>query len=98
MMNNKLKMTFGYENTDFIRNMTIANVADSVTSGIKAKIQAVNASLAGGTAGGLDSFFRSDDYDSEAGIGKFNRITAAQLESTTVTVIPIVEADEEEGA
>ena len=95
-MNNKLKMTFGYENTDFTRNLTIANVADSLTSGIKNKIKAVNTSLAGGTAGGLDSFFRSDDYDSEAGIGKFSGITAAQLESTTVTVIPLVDSDDEE--
>ena len=52
-MNNKLKMTFGYEGTDFIRNMTISNIDDSLTSGIKAKIQAVNASLTGGTSGGL---------------------------------------------
>lgn len=96
-MNNKLKMTFGYEGTDFTRNMTISNIDDSLTSGIKAKIQAVNASLTGGTSGGLDTFFRSDDYDETENVGKFNRITAAQLESTTVTVIPIVDAEEEGG-
>lgn len=94
MMNNKLKMTFGYEGTDFTRIYTVSGIADSLRSGIKAKIQAVNASLAGGTSGGLDSFFRSDDYDETENIGKFNRITAAQLESTTVTVIPIVDAEE----
>lgn len=95
-MNNKLKLTFGFEDTDFTRVYTINGIEDSLKSGIKSKIKAVNTSLAGGTSGGLDSFFRSDDYDSDAGIGKFSRITAAQLESSTTTVIPLV--DEEEGA
>lgn len=96
-MSNKLKMTFGYKDTDFTRNFTISNVDDSLTSGIKSKILAVNASLSGGTSGGLDTFFRSDDYDSENSVGKFSGITAAQLESTTTVIIPLADDAEEEG-
>ena len=96
-MSNKLKMTFGYEGTDFTRNLTIADVDASLTgASIKSKIQAVNASLTGGTSGGLNIFFRSDDYDAEENIGTFKGITAAQLESITTTVIPLLEGDDDE--
>lgn len=94
---NKLKMTFGYEGTDFTRSFTISDVADSLTSGIKSKILAVNASLAGGNSDGLNNFFRSDDYNADENIGAFTGITAAQLESTTITTIPLTDGEEGEG-
>lgn len=96
-MNNKLKLTFGYAGTEFTRNYTITNVADSLTGGIKSKILAVNASLAGGNSDGLNNFFRSDDYDADENIGAFTGITAAQLESTTITTIPLADSEEGEG-
>ena len=99
-MANSIKLRFGYEGTDFTRQYTISNVADSIAAApgaIKAKIKAVNASLAGGTSGNLDAFYRSDDFDSAENIGKFNRITAAQLDSTTVTIIDLGNGVEEEG-
>lgn len=86
-MSNKLKLTFGYNGTDFTRNFTISDVDSSVASGIKSKILALNASMTGGTSGGLNTFFRSDDFDSEENIGAFNGIKAASLTSETVTVI-----------
>lgn len=94
-MSNKLRLTFGYAGTDFTRNYTVANVADSLKSGIKDKILALNSSLAGGNSGGLNTFFRSDDFDSDNNVGNFNKITAAQLESTQITVIPLVEEEDE---
>lgn len=88
-MSNNLKMTFGYQGTDFTRNVKITDIAADDLSGIKSKIKAVNASITGGTSDGLPNFFRSDDYDSEHSIGAFTGITAARLESTTVTEIDL---------
>lgn len=96
-MSNKLRLTFGYEGTSSTRRYTISGIEDSLKSSLKSNIKAVNASLAGGTHGGLSTFFRSDDYDAAEGIGTFKAITAAQLESTETIVIPIVGDDEEEG-
>ena len=96
-MSNTLKMTFGYQNTDFTRKVTVKNVNSSLTAAaIKTNIKGVNSSITGGTSDGLPTFFRSDDFDSTNSIGAFSGITAAQLESTTVTVIPLVDSDDEE--
>ena len=80
-MSNSVTMTFGYDDTDFTRKVKLDNLTAGSLSSVKSKILAVNASLAGGTAGGLSTFFISDD-------GKnFTRITAAQIDSTSTTVI-----------
>lgn len=94
MASSSIKLTFGYEGTDFTRSFTMHNVDDSLVSGAKAKIKALNASLAGGTDDGLSDFFRSDDYDSESGIGSFTGITAATIVTTETTHINL----DEEGA
>lgn len=96
-MNNKLRLTFGYEGTNSTRRYTISGVEDSLKSSLKSNIKAVNASLAGGTHGGLATFFRSDDFDATEGIGTLRAITAAQLESTETIIIPVTEGEEEEG-
>lgn len=91
---NSVKITLGYTGTDFQRNMKFDNVANSALAGVKTKCKAVNASLAGGTAGDLATFFRSDDYDatdSENIVGNFNGIVAAQIDSTEVTYIDLSE-------
>ena len=101
-MNNSIKLTLGYNQSEFTRNMTIGNVADSIASDsatVKEKIRAINESIAGGTDDGLVDFFRADDYDGTG--GTFAGITAAQIVSTDVTVIDLSAADntstEEEG-
>ena len=87
-MSNKLTMTFGYQNTDFTRNVTVGNVAASLSAAtLKTRIKGVNSSISGGTSDGLPTFFRSDDFDSTNSIGAFSGITAAKLESTTETII-----------
>lgn len=93
-MSNKIYLTFGYENTDFTRNVSIANVDDSIAANaanVKTAIRSVNTSLTGGTSGGLDTFFRADDYDVTTDptnpVGKFNGITAAKIVSETITPI-----------
>ena len=94
MASNSIKLTFGYEGTDFTRNLTIGGVADSVIPGVKTKVKAVNASIAGGTDDGLADFFRSDDYDSDEGIGTFTGITAATVVTTETTHINLDEEGE----
>lgn len=91
---NSVKITLGYNGTDFQRNMKFDDVANSALADVKAKVKAVNASLAGGTAGGLSTFFRADDYDAtdpENIIGNFSSIVAAQIDSFEVTYIDLSE-------
>ena len=94
-MSNKIKLTFGYDGTDFTRNLTLNGVESSVTAApatIVTKIKAVNASIAGGTDGGLGTFFLADDYDGTD--GKFAGITAAQIITQEVTNINLDEEGE----
>ena len=56
---------------------------DSLASGVKSNIKAINASLQAGTAGGLSSFFVSDSGS------YFVVIDGATLESSTVIPVEI---------
>ena len=87
-------MTLGYSGTEFTRKMKVANVQLSALNNVAAKAKAVNASLAGGTDGGLADFFRSDDYDasdSENIVGKFSGIVSVQSETVEETEINLNE-------
>lgn len=92
-MSNHIDMTFTYDGTDFTRAVKISDVTNEVaanSSTIKTKIKAINTSLAGGTSGGMDTFFRADDYDDtdpNAVIGTFKGIAAAKIVYETVTNI-----------
>lgn len=76
-------LTFGYADTDFTRKYKFENVANAALSGIADKCKAINQSLAGGTAGGLSSFFLSDDGNT------FCSIVAAQSDCASVNVIDL---------
>jgi len=86
---NSIKLKMAYTNTDFTRNMTIGDVAESVLAGVETKIQNINDSLEGGTAGGLETFFISDDYDAAATVGSFKQISQAVINSVTETTIDL---------
>lgn len=82
-------LTLGYSNTDATRKFKIDDVARSDVDNITAKVNAINASLAGGSDGGLGDFFRANDYDDSDPsniVGKFNRIVAAQTDIDEETV------------
>ena len=90
--NNSVILTLGYTGTDFTRQFKIDNVDSGALSSVKAKVQAFNASIAGGlsAANGLAEFFISDDYDasdSENVVGEFSSIVGAQIIEETVTDI-----------
>ena len=91
-MANSVTMTLGYSNTDFTRKMKLENVPNGSLSGVKSAILAVNASLEGGTDGGLKSFFLADDYDNSDSsniVGELTGITAAQIDEQEVIVLNI---------
>ena len=99
-MSNSIKITAGYTGTDYTRDYTISGVADSICASPDAvanKIKAINASLAGGTSAGLDTTFRSEDYDATDAqniIGKFDKITAAKIVEKQETILNINSQEE----
>lgn len=62
-----VKLVTAYENSEANRQYTF-DCAASLVSGVKNKVKAINASIAGGTDGGLSSFFIDDDGNHMASI------------------------------
>ena len=90
-MSNSVRFKTNYNNTDKTRIYTINDVDDSIVnnpSGLKNKVVAINASLAGGTASVLANTFVSDDYDSAENIGTLNKITDVQIRVIEEVQIP----------
>ena len=84
-----IKLTCGYQNTDATRQYKFTGV-DSVsaaTETVRAKVKAINESLAGGTDGGLKDFFRSDNFNAQESIGALSEITQAVIDNRVETVI-----------
>ena len=88
-MSKKLKLVFGYADTDVTRQYDF-EVADSITAACKNGIIDINESLQNGTAGGLSTFFLSDEGDN------FVTIVSGQLEETDKTVLNLTDDDDEE--
>lgn len=86
---NTVEMQLGYKGTDFKRIYSVGGVSSSDLSTVEAKARAVNASLVGGTAGGLSNFFISDDYysDSEETIGQMKSIEKVKIKSVDTVYI-----------
>lgn len=60
MDNPIVKLTCGYEDTDFTRVYQF-ECAESLVADVKDNVLAINASLAASTSGGMHTFFLSDD-------------------------------------
>lgn len=88
-MANSVTLTFGYKGTDFTRKYKFDDVATSALASVKANVLAFNESVTGGasSAGGLDTFYISDDYDAVNNVGELASITAAQYDAVTTTII-----------
>lgn len=83
-MANNLKMTFGFgAEQESTRNYNLA-IDDSLVTAAKDKILGINASLAGGTDGGLADFFLADN-----GSDTFSKIIYAEISSTETQVLDI---------
>ena len=86
---NKVSLDIGYTGTDFTRRYTMSGISTSQLPSVESACDAINASLAGGTAGGMSATFISDDFDSTQGIGYMNKITRAVIVSTEETTLEL---------
>lgn len=62
-----LTLTTRYSGTDFSRNYKINGVNPDAMPNVETKIEALNASLAAGTAGSLSSVLVADDFNGNVG-------------------------------
>lgn len=88
-MSKTVSFKLNYNSSDKTRLVTIDNVTDEIATPniVRNKVNAINASLTGGTADELASVFVSDDYDSTLNIGTLKKITDVEIK--TVIEIPI---------
>jgi len=84
-MANSITIKLGFEDSEETRTLKFEDLPASAinTAPLKARIMAVNASLAGGTAGGLSTFF----VDSEG--NNLKAIVEAKTDSTAETIIDL---------
>lgn len=89
-MSNSISFKTKYKSTDFTREYEITDVSNeaAMTETIRAKVNAINASLAGGQASTLANLFVADDYDSAQNIGTLENIYDVKLKTVTETTIP----------
>lgn len=74
-----VQLYLGYDNSDYVRTMTISNVSMSALATVKDKCLAINASLNASTDGGMKDFFVDDDGN------KLKEITKAKIIVTEET-------------
>ena len=79
---NQVSLDIEYTGTDFTRRYSMKGVSAAQLASIESACEAINTSLAAGTAGGMSSVFISDDFDATQGIGYMKRIGKAQITST----------------
>ena len=90
MASSSISFTLQYNGTTQTRDYEISDV-DSVSAAvetIRSKIEAINESIAGGTATLLANMFISDDYNQSQNIGTLKRIDNVKLKTVTETIIP----------
>lgn len=80
-MANSITIKLGFEDTKETRQITFDDLPDEAldTETIKAKIDAINESLAAGTSGGLNNFFLSSEGDPFTAI--VNAYTVSEIET-----------------
>ena len=87
---NSVSFTCYYEGTTQTRDYELSEI-DSLSADvntIRNKVEAINESIAGGTATLLANMFVSDDYNQSQNIGSLKRIDNVKLKTITETAIP----------
>lgn len=74
-----VELQLGYDNSEFLRTITISNVSLSALADVKTKCMAINASIAASTDGGMSDFFVDDNGN------KMKEITKAKIIITEET-------------
>lgn len=78
-----VELYLGYDNSNFVRTVTINNVSMSALTDVKSKCMAINASLAASTDGGMSNFFVDDNGNSLKEITKAKIIITEETELLT---------------
>lgn len=78
-----VELYLGYNNSEFIRTVTISNVSLSALADVKSKCMAINDSLAASTDGGMKDFFVDDNGNSLKEITKAKIIITEETELLT---------------
>ena len=78
-----VEISLGYNNSNFIRTVTISNVSMSALATVKDKCLAINASLTASTDGGMKDFFVDDSGNSLKEITKAKIISVQETELLT---------------
>ena len=81
-INNRVSLDCAYKNTDFTRRYSMNGVSAAQLPLIESAVNAINSSIAAGTAGSLTSVFVSDDFDPSNDIGTLTKIERAVITST----------------
>lgn len=87
MPENSVQIKCRYKDSEQTRSYKMNGVEDSVLANVGTKIEAINASLLGGTAGSLSATFISDDFDQTEGVGYLEKIEEAVITSVVETRI-----------
>lgn len=83
MANSTLRTTFAYENTNFTRTYDFDIETEEAKTTAKQKVIDINSSLEAGTAGGLSSFFVSDNGEN------FVKISNAKIITIEETILDL---------
>lgn len=89
-MPNSILFKMKYKDTDFTREYEFNDVSDEaiLIETVRAKVVAINESLAGGQADTLANLFVSDDYDSQEQVGSLENIYDLKIKVTSEVDIP----------
>ena len=94
---NTVKVKLAYENTDFTREYSFDNVADSFLDSVKSGVATINNMVAAAKSEstedvswyGMRGLFVSDDFDPANNIGYSKGIVEAKIIVQEVTKIPL---------
>jgi len=89
-MSNSINFKTKYTKTTSTRQYEIDNVedTDAQVETVRTKVNAINASLAGGQASTLANLFVADDYDNQEQIGLLENIYDVKIKTVIETPIP----------
>ena len=85
-MTYQLELKTAYTNSSEMTTYKMP-IDQSVISGIKTKVNAINTSLTGGTSDGMDTFFVAPDIDDLSTGGTLSRIAKATLITTDENIL-----------
>lgn len=78
-----VELYIGYNDSEYVRKVTISDVSAQALSNVQSKCMAINASLAASTDGGMSDFFVDDSGNTMKEITKAKIIITEETELLT---------------